>query len=511
LLSALFNFEIEFFRVGALTNMKATWVLSTALLFMGMGSYAWANQNPSQLVVRFKNSAPVRLDFASPEQATAARTKLLLQSNVENVAPNFLYHLAISYRFNDVVHGVVHDVAQAMTYLAAPFAASFNQAHQGANQSATQAWDESIQAPDVQPAPENVVDGVDPLSGGDWAMDKIHMPSVDDVRGAQGSNTPIIAAVIDTGVDYNHEDLNGAMWRNPSNPQEVGYDFAHNSDKPFDIRHFDLDGCFKDDACKLGQDTGKFLTNPGHGTHCAGHIGAVANNSIGIRGVGGNVQVMALKFFYNADETNAGEGDDVAAVQSIDYAIQHGAKVISASWGGRNERAAAEKSELKNALIRAQKAGVLVVIAAGNDGINQDSDTQPDFPAAYQLDNLIIVAASDQNDQLASFSNFGVQSVDIAAPGVKILSTTTGGTLYNNVVASYTDANGNAHELDWDGTSMATPIVAGAAALVWSRYPDESYQQIRARLMKSARQTSGLRGKVVTGGDLDVSAALELN
>jgi len=480
--------------------MKPILVLSSALFFLSMSSFAWANQNPSQLVVRFKNSAPVRLNFASPEQATAARAKLLSQSNVENVAPNFLYHLAISYHFHDVVH----NVAQAMTYLAAPFAAL-------SNQSAMHTWDESIQAPDVQPAPENVVEGVDPLTGGDWAMGKIHMPSVDDVRGTQGSSTPIIAAVIDTGVDYNHEDLNGAMWRNPSNPQEVGYDFAHSSDKPFDIRHFDLDGCFKDDACKLGQDTGKFLTNPGHGTHCAGHVGAVANNSIGIRGVGGNVQVMALKFFYNADETNAGQGDDAAAVQSIDYAIQHGAKVISASWGGRNERAAAEKSELKNALIRAQKAGVLVVIAAGNDSINQDSDTQPDFPAAYQLDNLIIVAASDQNDQLASFSNYGAQSVDIAAPGVKILSTTTGGTLYNDVVASYTDNNGNAHELDWDGTSMATPIVAGAAALVWSKYPDENYQQIKSRLMKSARQTSGLRGKVVTGGVLDVSAALESN
>jgi subtilisin family serine protease len=499
------EFDISIHRVGALTNMKAIWVLSSAtLISLGMGPHAWANQNPSQLVVRFKNSAPVRLNFASPDQAIAARAKLLLQSNVENVAPNFLYHLAISYHF--------HDVARAMTYLAAPFAASFNlTGNQSANQAAGQPWDESIQVPDVQPAPENVVEGIDPLAGGDWAMGKIRMPSVDDVRGTQGSNTPIIAAVIDTGVDYNHEDLNGAMWRNPSNPQEAGYDFAHNSDKPFDIRHFDLDGCFKDDACKLGQDTGKFLTNPGHGTHCAGHVGAVANNSIGIRGVGGNVQVMALKFFYNADETNAGQGDDAAAIQSIDYAIQHGAKVISASWGGRNERAAAEKSELKNALIRAQKAGVLVVIAAGNDAINQDSDSQPDFPAAYQLDNLIIVAASDQNDQLASFSNFGAQSVDIAAPGVKILSTTTGGSPYNDVVASYTDANGNAHELDWDGTSMATPIVAGAAALVWSKYPDESYQQIKSRLMKSARQTSGLRGKVVTGGVLDVSAALESN
>jgi subtilisin family serine protease len=482
--------------------MKTTLVLAVLFSLSGLSS-AWAEQNTSQLLVRFKDSAPVRYDFATSAEAAAARAKFLSQANVENVAPNFLYHAAISYHWRETGHAL-----PGATFLAAPFAEMFNRGVKFSTYSWGNLWDGSVQLPDVMPAPQNVIDGVDPLTGSDWAMAKINMPSVDQVRGFQNSAAPVIAAVIDTGVDYNHEDLNGAMWRNPSNPDEVGYDFAHNNNKPFDIRHFDIDGCFKDDACKLGQGQGKFLTNPGHGTHCAGHVGAVANNSIGIRGVGGNVQVMALKFFYNADEPNAGSGDDVAAVQSIDYAIQHGAKVISASWGARNERTDADKSEIKNALMRAQSAGVLVVVAAGNDGIDQDGVADPDFPAAYALDNLLVVAASDQNDEIATFSNFGAQSVHIAAPGVKILSTTTGGTLYNDVVAAYTDANGNAHELDWDGTSMATPIVAGAAALVWSKYPDENYQQIKARILNSARPVADLRGKVVTGGVLNVSAAL---
>src|SRR6185503_17174173 len=122
---------------------------------------------------------------------------------------------------------------------------------------------------------------------------------------------------------YNHEDLKGALWRDPSNPQIVGRDFAHNTDLPYDVLHFDLDGCMKDPACTSGETMGQYLTNPGHGTHCAGHVGAVANNSIGIQGVGGKVQVMALKFFYDYTDgaANAGGGDDAAAIQAIDYAI----------------------------------------------------------------------------------------------------------------------------------------------------------------------------------------------
>jgi subtilisin family serine protease len=236
----------------------------------------------------------------------------------------------------------------------------------------------------------------------------------------------------------------------------------------------------------------------------------VANNSIGIRGVGGNVQVMALKFFFDyTDGENAGAGDDAAAIQAIDYAITHGVKVISASWGGRMSKADAESSELKNALIRAQNAGLLFVVAAGNDSIDNDSDAQADYPAAFHMDNMIVVAASDSKDALADFSNYGATTVDIASPGVKILSTTVGST-YQDVITTYT-IHGKTQAIDWDGTSMATPIVAGAAALVWSKYPNETYQQIKQRILNSARPVAGLKGKIVTGGVLDVTAALGLS
>jgi subtilisin family serine protease len=441
-------------------------------------------------------SGLIHLKFNSAQDAADAQAKLAASNLVESVVPDFLYHPAIALRVRDIARSAAQDLME----WSVPFV--------------RRGWDQGSGRSEALPDPQwptHVETGEDPLASKDWALSKIDMPSVEAVRKLLPSSKKIIAAVIDTGVDYNHEDLMGAMWRNPSNANEVGYDFAHNNNKPFDQRHFDIEGCLKDAACRLGYGSGKFLTNPGHGTHCAGHVGAVANNSIGIRGVGGAVQIMALKFFYDANDENAGAGDDAAAIQSIDYAIQHGAKVISASWGGRELRPDAEKSELKKALIRAQRAGVLVVIAAGNDGIDQDNVEDPDFPAAYTLDNLLVVAASDANDQIADFSNFGARSVHIAAPGVKILSTTTGGTPYNDVVATYKDSKGNTHEMDWDGTSMATPIVAGAAALVWSKYPRENYLQIKNRILRSARHVNALDGKVSTGGVLDVSAALGLN
>jgi subtilisin family serine protease len=388
--------------------------------------------------------------------------------------------------------------------------------------------------PKVNLPPNSVISGDDPLISDDPSLAQIDLPGVEQISDFQNGNDPVIVAVIDTGVDYNHEDLSGAMWRNPNNPQIVGYDFAHQNALPFDVRHFDIDGCLSDPSCYLGispnsvsdnpdttrssQISNPYLTNPGHGTHCAGHIGAVTGNSLGIRGVGGNVQIMALKFVHDEGEPDAGQGDDAAAIESIDYAIAHGAKIINASWGNRETRSEAEKSELKSALVRAQKAGLLVVTAAGNDAIDQDNDKTPVYPAAYasELDNIIVVAATDSTNELASFSNWGANSVHIAAPGVKIFSTTPsaqfGGntTTYNDLVVTYQASTDQTFEIDWNGTSMASPFVAGAAALVWSKYPDENYLQIKTRLLSTAKPIATLRGKVASAGVLDVSASLGL-
>lgn len=443
---------------------------------------------PSKVDTRLLNEEEglIRLRFSNPAQAEAAQKILEFSDEVTRVTRNALYAPAIHWQVRDA------EIESAYSPL-------------DLSESLFSFIGKKKPAPDVQFPSGPIVAGEDPLANSDWALKGIRMPRADAFTPMASDS--IIAAVIDTGVDYNHEDLIHSMWRNPDNDREVGYDFAHDNAKPFDIVQFDMEGCRKSLLCKIGVTQGQYLSNPGHGTHCAGHVAAGTRNSLGIRGVGAGARLMALKFFYDVGDWNAGRGDDAAAIRSIDYAIKRGAKVISASWGGRMPRPLADRSELKEALIRAQKAGVLVVVAAGNDGVDQDNVSNPDYPAAYDLDNLIVVAASDQQDRLASFSNYGAKSVHIAAPGVKILSTTSGGS-YSDIVVRYKDEQGNQKEVGWDGTSMATPIVAGAVARVWLAHPTFTYGEVRERILKSARHVDGLEGKVSTGGVLDVEKAL---
>lgn len=497
-------------------------LLGGGVVFLGVNSLAalsaWSGTTVSnELIVRYRDSAQTRMEdslqaasalgaqgevlnsdarvarlrFDSAEAAEKAAMKLELSGDVESVSANHLYQPAVHYTVRDSVAGIS----------AARGAARNANAHRFVTPLEILA----ASLPALQPAPA-LVPGVDPLDSQDWAIKAVNLPAA-----VATSGKPVITAVIDTGIDYNHEDLGGALWRKGGS---VGYDYAHDNDQPYDIVHFDIEGCLKDFGCGMGFNQGEYLTNPGHGTHCAGHVGAVANNSKGIRGVGaGAAEVMGLKFFFDSGEANAGSGDDAAAIKSIDYAIKNGAKVISASWGGRMKRESAERSELKQALVRAQKAGVIVVIAAGNDPVDNDTVANPSYPAAYDLDNLIVVAASDAKDQLASFSAYGVKSVHIAAPGVRVLSTVAAGSYagakYSDIVAKFKNSSGKEQELAWDGTSMATPIVAGAVALVWSRHPGESYQQIRGRILNNARKVGALSGKVASGGVLDVAAALK--
>jgi len=196
-----------------------------------------------------------------------------------------------------------------------------------------------------------------------------------------------------------------------------------------------------------------------HGTHVSGTIAAVGNNGIGVIGVCPNAKIMPLKFL-----DNTGSGFTSDAVRAIDFGIANGARVFNASWGGGPRSQA-----LADAIQRARAAGILFVTAAGNDSLN--NDTNPDYPSGYEKesDNVITVAASTPADGLASFSNFGVSTVDLAAPGVSILSTVPG-----NRYAYF------------DGTSMATPHVSAVAALVWSYFPTCSGSQIRTSLNNSA-------------------------
>ena len=451
---------------------------------------------PSKFPVQIVNGEEGVLKLRLPAGANleAVERELLNNEEVINVSLNQLYRPAIRYSAKKV------DDTEA-TSPAINLAESLKGNGFFTSESTTTA---AVSLPDVR-EPGRGKKGADPLLVTDWAMNAIGLAAAD--WSLTKGNSSVTTAVIDTGVDYNHEDLIAGMWRKSDNRSEVGYDFAHNHAKPYDLRVFDVEGCMKDYDCATGADQSRFLANPGHGTHCAGHVAAVADNALGMRGVAAGSKMMALKFFYDAGEPNGGAGSDEGAIRSIDYAIKNGAKVINASWGGNQPRHRAESSELKQALVRAQKAGVLVVIAAGNDGRDNDNDTLPNFPASFELDNIITVAATDSRDQLAEFSAYGLRTVHIGAPGVKILSTIAGGG-YNDVVARFKDSDGQEQSMDWDGTSMAAPMVAGAAAAIWSKNPSWTYKQVRERILSTARKVPALEGRVASGGILNLKAAL---
>lgn len=280
-----------------------------------------------------------------------------------------------------------------------------------------------------------------------WGMTKINAPAAWDINTGSSS---IIVAVTDTGVDYNHPDLKNNIWTDANGHH--GYDFVNN----------DSDPC--DDA--------------GHGTHVAGTIGAVGNNGIGVVGVNWHTQIMALKFL----DAN-GSGSTSNAIAAIQYAIANGAKVINASWGGYGF-----SQTLYDSIAAARDAGIIFVASAGNDNI--DNDSMPDYPASFDLANIISVLATTSSDARASFSNYGLTTVDLGAPGESILST------YPGSQYAY-----------FSGTSMAAPHVTGACALLLSANPALTYSQVKQILMDTTDKT--LAGQCVSGGRLNLAAAIQ--
>jgi subtilisin family serine protease len=273
----------------------------------------------------------------------------------------------------------------------------------------------------------------------------IDAPEAWDVTTGSSS---VIVAVIDTGVDYNHPDLAANMWHNP----------------------LDLPDAFDNDGNGLVDDYygADFVNNDGdpmddhyHGTHVAGTIGGVGNNGAGVAGVAWDVQIMALKFL-NAQ----GSGTTSGAIAALNYAVAHGAKISNNSYGG-----GPFEQIMFDAVQSAAQLGHLFVAAAGNGdflGRAQNNDTTPFYPSGYKPnpDAVIAVAATDRNDKFASWSNYGATSVDLAAPGVSIYSTSPGG--------SYRTLS---------GTSMAAPHVAGVAALVWSADPTLTALEVKDRIL----------------------------
>jgi subtilisin family serine protease len=287
--------------------------------------------------------------------------------------------------------------------------------------------------------------------------------SAEQAWGVTTGTANVIVGVVDTGVDYAHPDLSANIWNNPGGVGGCavgthGYNAITKTCDPNDDHY--------------------------HGTHCSGTIGAVGNNALGVVGVNWTVKIMGLKFL-----DAAGSGTTANAITAIDFAVQakiagQNVRVLSNSWGGGGFSQA-----LLDEINKANTNDILFVAAAGNASAN--NDVTANYPSNYNAPNVVAVAATDNNDGLASFSNYGRTTVHLGAPGVDILSTQPGG-LYQYL----------------SGTSMATPHVAGAAALVLAAKPTLNTAGVKSALLNNVDPIPSLNGLTVTGGRLNAAKAV---
>lgn len=284
----------------------------------------------------------------------------------------------------------------------------------------------------------------------------------------------IIVAVVDSGVDYNHIDLKDNIWRNTR--------------ETLNGRDDDGNGYIDDiRGWNFVNDNNNPTTSGGsnHGSHVAGIIGATGRNPDGVRGIAPKVTIMPLKFIGND-----GSGKTSDAIRAINYAVNKRVFAINNSWGSSNR-----SSALESAIKRAENAGILFIVAAGNgsNGVGYDIGKKPYYPAAYTNSNIIRVAASTASNILTSFSNFSQKLVDVAAPGASIVSTVTGNKY-----------------MKMSGTSMATPVVTGLAVLAKAANPALNYAQIKALIKSSVDPFSSLRNKINSGGRINAQKAIQM-
>jgi len=286
-----------------------------------------------------------------------------------------------------------------------------------------------------------------------------------------------VLALIDTGVDFTHPDLNiSKIYRNPG---ESGLD-AQGRDRANNGIDDDGNGLVDDwQGWNFADNTREIHDSIGHGTHLAGLLIGQSNNAIGIAAPWDQFLLLPIQIFSGAHPAVSAS----VISQALRYAVDQGARVISASFGTPSE-----SSEILAALKYARSRDVLVVSAVGNFRTNVD--TQPNYPAGYRLENQISVGSSDRRDLASTFSSFG-RSVDISAPGEDIVSTSPQG--------AYAERS---------GTSQACPLVAATAAQIRAQYPQLSAQEVKARILAGADSLSGLIGFNSAGLRLNVSHAL---
>ena len=449
-------------------------VFTTVLLLCSVAAYS-IEYVPGEVIVRMKKSADLSsyagvseikntdykvMKVDPSKDIFDAIDELALDPNVEYAEPNYIFH--ISTTPND-------------TYFAANKLWGLNNTGQ------------TITVPTA---------GVT----GEWAYPTNNPgTSGDDIGAVTAWSTlhdcsSIIVAVLDTGIQYTHQDFTTGwtnMWSGGSTYPNHGYNYVANDDITNPTQSNDpLDNC-------------------GHGTHVAGIIGANGSNGMGVTGVCWKIQLMAIKSF-----ASDGSASSSTIISGIGFAIANGAKIINASFNIYTY-----VSALSTEITAAQDAGILFVSAAGNglndDGhsYNIDTGTQT-YPCGFTQDNVLCVAALDQKFQLASFSNYGPVSVDVGAPGTNILSTwcssanclsSTGCGGAQGISAA--PAPNNAYAIE-NGTSMATPYAAGLAALVWANNPSYTYKDVKNAIMFGGTPVASMSGKSVSGNVINAPGAL---
>lgn len=324
-------------------------------------------------------------------------------------------------------------------------------------------------------------------NGALWGLNKISAPQAWDL---QTDATNVIVAVVDVGARLTHEDLAANLWVNPADGTH-GTNAVDGNNYPTNT-----------DNTPLG----------GHGTWVSGIIGAVGNNGVGVAGVCWHVQLMECRFGVTTPTNAYGYVSD--AIACFDFARANGAKIVNASWGDYTnppvngllpdlETNRASFQALHDAVASLRDAGIILVAACGNDGRNNDPVECGIFPANFDyndLDNVVAVAATEENDQLAWYSNHGAKSVLLAAPG----GYGDGGS--DDILSCWNQADNNYQYLA--GTSPAAAHVSGACALVWAHYPNDNYRQIIHRVLMGTDYLTPLIGDCVTCGRLNLYGAL---